>query len=78
MKQNTVSLFRKHYGLTQQELAHLCNKSRSTIMNWEYGSGCPSLIENVLESILDQKLACNKMVLKMKQVFDKRNIVRSI
>ncbi len=77
-KQNISQKFRQHYGLSMQELADVCTKSRSTIMNWEYNNGCPSSIKYLLQEILDQSLNSEQMINKLKQVFDKPVDTKSI
>lgn len=55
-----------------KDLANLCNKSRSTVMNWEYNDGCPASTKYLLQDILDQGLSSEQMVVKLKQIFDKQ------
>jgi DNA-binding transcriptional regulator YiaG len=78
MKDNISKIFRIQYGLSMQELANLCGKSRSAIMNWEYNNGCPSSTKFLLQEILDQNLSSKQMIDKLKQIFDKPISTKSI
>lgn len=44
-----IKLVRKHYHLTQQELADKLNISRTTVFNWENGQNVP--LQAMLEKI---------------------------
>ena len=78
MKLNISQKFRQHYGLSQQDLANICNKSRSTVMNWEYNDLCPASIRFLLQEILEQGLSTESMIFKLKQVFDKHVDTKSV
>lgn len=78
MKENISLKFRKYYGLSMQELANVCGKSRQAVMKWEYNNAVPASTKYLLQSILDQCLSSEQMVVKLKQVFDKPIDTKSI
>lgn len=77
-KLNISQRFRKHYGLSQREMADICGKSRKTVINWEHNNACPAAITHILQNILDLNTGPAEMVVKLKQVFDKHVDTKSI